>query len=77
VTAILADGQRITREVDDVPGFVDRPMSRADVERKFRSNVGTRWPRERTDAILQELWALDRMENLTLLLGKLAVPTKP
>jgi len=77
VTAILADGQRITREVDDVPGFVDRPMSRADVERKFRSNVGTRWPRERTDAILQELWALDRMENLTLLLGKLSVPTKP
>ena len=73
VTAILNDGQRIAREVDDVPGFVGRPMSRADVERKFRSNVGARWPRERTDAVLQELWALDRMENLSLLLRKLAV----
>ena len=76
VTAILADGRRIVREVDDVPGFVGRPMSRADVERKFRSNVGKRWPQERTDAILQALWALDRTKDLSLLLGKLSVQTK-
>src|SRR6267378_2381406 len=40
VTAILADGQHISSEVDDVPGFPGRPMSRAEVERKFRGNVG-------------------------------------
>ena len=76
ITAILTDGRRIVREVDDVPGFVGRPMNRADVERKFRSNVGKRWPAERTDAILQALWALDETKDLSLLLGMLSVRTK-
>ena len=76
ITAGLADGRRIVREVDDVPGFVGRPMSRADVERKFRSNAGKRWPRERTDDILQALWALDSAKDLSVLLGKLSVQRK-
>ncbi len=76
ITAILSDGQRIVREVDDVPGFVARPMSRADVEQKFRRNVGKRWPQERTDTILQALWALDRTDDLPSLLGKLSLQTK-
>jgi 2-methylcitrate dehydratase len=70
VTAILADGQRVTREVDDVPGFVGRPMGRADVERKFRGNIGKRWPQQRTDSILQALWALDRADDVAALLGR-------
>jgi 2-methylcitrate dehydratase len=74
ITAILADGRRIVREVDDVPGFVGRPMNRADIERKFRINVGKRWPNERTDAVLQALWALDQTKDLSGLLGMLAVP---
>jgi len=73
IAAILDDGQRIVREVDDLPGFPGLPMNRADVERKFRSNVGKRWPQERTDAILQALWALDRVEDIGALLGKLTV----
>jgi 2-methylcitrate dehydratase len=71
ITAILVDGQRIVREVDYAPGFAERPMSRAEVERKFSSNVGKRWPKERTDAILHALWALDRMKDLSPLLGEL------
>jgi 2-methylcitrate dehydratase len=77
ITAILADGRRIAREVDDVPGFVRRPMSRAEVERKFRSNVGKRWPQERTDDILQALWALDRTDDLPFLLGKFLLQKEP
>ena len=69
VTAILSDGQRVSSEVDDVPGFPGRPMNRADVERKFRGNVGRRWPRERTDAILQALWALDQTKDLSHLIA--------
>jgi 2-methylcitrate dehydratase len=72
ITAILADGRRVVREVDDVPGFVGRPMGRADIERKFRSNIGKRWPRERTDAVLAALWALDRTDDLSALLGQLS-----
>jgi len=75
VTAILTDGRRVSREVDDAPGFAGRPMNRAEIERKFRGNVGKRWPRERTDAILQALWGLDRTDNFSVLLGKLSVET--
>jgi 2-methylcitrate dehydratase len=38
-TAFPQDGSRIVRQVDNVPGFPGQPMTRADVERKFRSNV--------------------------------------
>jgi hypothetical protein len=59
----------------DVPGFAGRPMQRADVERKFRGNVGKRWPEQRAAAVLQALWALDRAN--ALLLGKLSVQASP
>src|SRR5258708_4693222 len=75
VTAILVDGQKITREVDYAPGFAERPMNRSEVERKFRGNVGKRWTQERTSAILQALWALDRTEDLPVLLSMLSLPT--
>jgi 2-methylcitrate dehydratase len=74
VTAILSDGQRITREVDHAPGFAATPMNRSEVERKFRGNIGKRWPKEQTDGNLKSLWSLDRTNNFTSLLGKLAVP---
>jgi len=48
-------------------------MGRADVDRKFRSNVGNRWPEQRTDAVLKALWALDQAKDLSRLLGTLAV----
>src|SRR5258707_15687118 len=35
ITAILADGRRVSREVNDIPGFVGRPMQRPDIDRKF------------------------------------------
>jgi 2-methylcitrate dehydratase len=77
VTAILADGRRISREVDYAPGFAERPMNRSEVERKFRGNVGKRWARERTDSVLRALWALDETDDLSRLLGQLAMSTKP
>jgi 2-methylcitrate dehydratase len=73
ITAILDDGKRIARQVDNMPGFPGQPMSRPDAERKFRSNVGKRWSSKRTDAILQALWALDRTKDLSVLLGKLSL----
>jgi 2-methylcitrate dehydratase len=74
VTAILLDGQRISREIDHAPGFAARPMNREDVERKFRGNVGQRWENDRTDTVLQTLWALDRADDLSSLLAELALP---
>jgi 2-methylcitrate dehydratase len=75
LTATLDDGRRIARLVDSVPGFPGHPMSRADVERKFRSNVGKRWPQSQIDAVLKALWVLDRTDNLSALLGELSLQT--
>jgi 2-methylcitrate dehydratase len=73
VTATLSDGKRITREVDDAPGFAARPMNRSEVERKFRGNVGKRWPKEQTEANLKALWAIDQTSDLAALLGNFVV----
>jgi 2-methylcitrate dehydratase len=73
ITATLDDGRRVTHTVANMPGFVGQPMSRADIERKFRSNVGKRWPAERTAAVLASLWALDRAEDVGRLLGEMTL----
>jgi 2-methylcitrate dehydratase len=75
VTAILADGQRVSREVDHAPGFAERPMTRAEVERKFRGNVGHRWSEDQTATVLGALWALERTADISALLNKLALKT--
>jgi 2-methylcitrate dehydratase len=77
VTAILVDGQKISREVDYAPGFAERPMNRSEVERKFRGNVGKRWSAQRTDAALQAIWALDQVDDLSVLLGRLSMQANP
>jgi 2-methylcitrate dehydratase len=75
VTATLDGGRQVSRQVDDMPGFPGKPITRAEVERKFRANVGKRWPAERTAAILQACWALDRTDDLRGLLEALSLPT--
>jgi 2-methylcitrate dehydratase len=73
VTATLADGRKITREIDHAPGFAARPMTRADVERKFRGNIGARWPKEQTEANLGALWTIEQANDLATLLGNFVV----
>ena len=73
ITAILADGKRVSREVNDIPGFAAKPMQRPDIDRKFRGNIGKRWPREKTDAVLQSLWALENTRDIGALLATLKV----
>lgn len=72
VTATLVDGRRISHEVDHAPGFAGRPMNRAEVERKFRGNVGERWQKGRTDSVLEALWNLERRSDLATLLSQLS-----
>jgi 2-methylcitrate dehydratase len=72
LTITLTDGKQIVSQVDDLPGFPGQPMSRADIERKFRGNVGNRWPKDRIDTVLQTLWTLETIDDVSLLLGKLA-----
>src|SRR5947208_13632 len=73
ISATLADGRRVSREVIDIPGFAGKPMQRPDVDRKFRSNIGRRWSRQKTDAVLQSLWALENTRDIGALLMGLTV----
>jgi 2-methylcitrate dehydratase len=73
VTATLSDGRRITREADQAPGFAAKPMNRSEVERKFRGNVGERWPKEQIEANLNALWAIDQTNDIAALLGNFVV----
>lgn len=75
LTAVLVDGRTVTRQVDDMPGFPGQPMSRAGMDRKFRSNVGGRWPAGEIDSLLQALWAFERTEDLRALLGRMSSKT--
>jgi 2-methylcitrate dehydratase len=72
ISATLADGRRVTRQVDTLPGFAGQPMGRADVERKFRGNVGRRWSREQTDQRLEALWGFEQAGEVHSVLALLA-----
>ena len=37
IVATLAGGQRVTHQVEKMPGFAGQPMSRANIEQKFRN----------------------------------------
>ena len=67
------DGRRIATQVDDIAGFPGKPMTRADIDAKFRNNVGKRWPRARTDGILRAFWQLEGAADLPSLLRTLSI----
>jgi 2-methylcitrate dehydratase len=60
------------RQVDDVPGFVARPMTRDDVERKFRMNAGERLDALKVRRVLDAFWTIDERPGLAGLLASLS-----
>jgi 2-methylcitrate dehydratase len=73
IAATLDDGRKVVRQVDDMPGFPGRPMTRGDAERKFRSNAGRRWPEARVRGILDALWGLAAADDVAGLTAKLTL----
>ena len=71
ITARLMDGREIVRQVDDVPGFVARPMTRDDVERKFRMNAEKRLGAHRVGEALDAFWTIEARHDLTDLMALL------
>jgi 2-methylcitrate dehydratase len=59
----LADGRRLTKEVEFPRGHAGNPMTDAEVEHKFRTMVEPRYGKERTTRILAALWELDRASH--------------
>jgi 2-methylcitrate dehydratase len=73
ITATLDDGRVVAERVDDLPGFVGRPMQRADAESKFARNArGAVTPAQIT-RIADAVWNLDRADSVAGLIDSLAV----
>lgn len=71
VSATLTTGDTISREVDFAPGFAQRPMSRAEVERKFRGNLGHAWTEAQSRDLLDALWSLEHHDDICALMGRM------
>ena len=73
VTATLNDGRVITERVDDLPGFVSRPMQRADAEAKFERNAKAIMTSAQIKRISDAVWSLDRADSVALLIESLVI----
>lgn len=64
VTLQLADGRRLERRVLDPRGEGDKPLSDADLSRKFLDNASASLPPGRAEELLELLWAADGNSDL-------------
>jgi len=73
VTATLDDGRVVSERVDDLPGFVGRPMQRSDVEDKFERITKSLVTNAQMARIAQAVWDLDRSGSVGALIDSLAI----
>ena len=69
----LADGRVLEKHVEHALGTLERPMSDADLEAKFRGLVDGILPRAQADRLITRFWAADTLKDASEL-ARLAVP---
>lgn len=69
LTVTLNDGRKLVREVEFPRGHAGNPMTDQEVEAKFRLAVEPGYGKSRADAILARCWELEKMTNVTELIG--------
>jgi 2-methylcitrate dehydratase len=73
VTVTLDDGRVLTEQVDALPGFGGTPITRDDVEAKFRRNVKALWGEPQIRDFLAYAWQLDQQDALPGLFARMVV----
>jgi 2-methylcitrate dehydratase len=73
VTATLDDGRVVSERVDDLPGFVGRPMQRSDAEAKFERNAKAILKSPQMARIANAVWTLERAGSVGALIENLAI----
>ncbi|MBY0523063.1 MAG: MmgE/PrpD family protein [Gemmataceae bacterium] len=63
LTATLADGRTVTKEVEFPRGHAENPMTDTEVEDKFRRLVEPHYGKERAGKVLQACWDLDKLAS--------------
>jgi 2-methylcitrate dehydratase len=74
LTVTLADGRQLIKEVEFPRGHARNPMTDAEVERKFRSQVEPRYGKSKADEVLSACWSLDELKNAGDLVRLLGTP---
>ncbi len=69
----LSDGRRIDIHIKHALGSVANPMSDRDLERKFIGLAGDTLPAGRTEHLLAQCWAINKLDDAAQL-ARLAVP---
>ncbi|SEL11671.1 2-methylcitrate dehydratase [Pseudomonas agarici] len=64
VTVTLNDGRVISEQVDDLPGFGGKPLTRLGTEEKFLRSVKGIWKDKQSQAFFQIAWNLDQQHDL-------------
>jgi 2-methylcitrate dehydratase PrpD len=64
VTITLADGRKLEKHVEHAIGSLERPMSDADLEKKFRGQAEGVLPAGQTDQLVSACWSIDSAKNV-------------
>jgi len=72
IVVTLADGRKITREVEFPRGHAGNPMTDDEVVAKFRRMVEPKYGKERADRMLARCWDFEGITNVTELLDQFA-----
>jgi 2-methylcitrate dehydratase PrpD len=73
VEVTLADGRMLRERQDRPRGGPDAPLTRGELEAKFRGNAGLALPESRADRIIEEVYGLSESASLAGLLAALSV----
>lgn len=68
------DGQTFEQRVDQPHGFGDDPLTDAELEEKFRDLAVRRVSTDRAGSIVDAVWRLDELDDVTPFVGLLARP---
>jgi 2-methylcitrate dehydratase len=65
VTTIhLKDGRVLSKRIDHPPGHPANPLSREELERKFRALAGPYITKDRAGEIIRKVWELERLDDI-------------
>jgi 2-methylcitrate dehydratase len=73
VTLSLRGGRALTKMVDDPKGHLTNPMTKEEVEGKFRSLAKRALPDRQVEKIIELVWGIDRQDDVTELMVACAV----
>ncbi len=73
VTVVMRDGRRLHRHVEHAVGSLERPMSDADLEAKFRGLAQGVLPAKQTDELIALCWAAETLDHAAAI-ARAAIP---